>query len=459
MSGFAPEQLGLRALYDFRSADATGFYDQSGNGRAQAAAGAGGAAPLWLPYTAPQVYLPGSSNRITSNNGTSFDVTDLDVWSEITISDWTPATIVTLIERQGGDPTRAFQLLLDTNGTVALKWFPTGSAASVITRTTSTSIETATGVTAGGAVAVRATLDVDDGAGNHVVTFYHRLGGFDGTWTLWQTITTAGTTSLPSVSRVIELGGSGAGAGTVPVAIRRARLHASIGGAVRADFNASLCGQSGYTDAVGSVGAAWTVARSTTGRKSVVQSPTANSARGMFLLGTDDWIDVPAAAIPPLDTYAAASGVIVVFRRWHNPGTAGHPIFTTKASVGDAVLGVAIRLSTTAASTDFAMRAGDGAASDGPNVTGNALGSRSVAAMSVGDAAPFLSGQVNGGTVASDSTRATTVSTSTGGAGRVGAFTGGTAPLDAEIEALLTRDTPFTAAEIAQVNTYYGAGL
>lgn len=453
---WAPEYLGLRALYDYRNATSTTMVDQSGNGRADATVGAGSNSPLWLPYTKPQVYLPGTSNRITSNSGASFDVTDLDVWSEIVSDDWTPSTAVALIERMGADPTRCFQLLLNTAGTVSLIWYPTGSAASAITRTTSTTIEAASGVAASGAVAVRATLDVDDGAGNHVVTFYYQLGGFDGTWTLWQTITTAGTTSLPSVSRVIELGGAGAGAGTVPVAIRKARLHASIGGAVRADFDAALCGQSGYTDAVGSVGAAWTVARSTSGRKSVVQSPTANSATGLFLFGTDDWIVLPAAATPPMAA-ANTSTILFVMRAHANAAAGFGRYFSNNSGAGNGRIEL---LDGSGGTANLAAQLVDTSASAGTTAARAwTAGTRAVYAVTInGTVANGLQLSLNGGAAATatgpagDRTSANPIYVGRNGASAA-AF------VDMEFQAIATADRVLSSGEIAQVVAYYGGGL
>lgn len=74
-----------------------------------------------------------------------------------------------------------------------------------------------------------------------------------------------------------------------------ARATATVDGSVVADFVAASCGQSGYTDTLGNV---WTVNRSTSGRKIVVQSPVAVDSASSALLGTDDVIIGPAAAVP-----------------------------------------------------------------------------------------------------------------------------------------------------------------
>src|SRR3546814_8634229 len=59
---------------------------------------------------------------------------------------------------------------------------------------------------AGGRLAVRATLDVNDGAGNNVVTFY-TAPAIDGPWEqLGNPVTTAGTTSIFNSTSSLKVG-------------------------------------------------------------------------------------------------------------------------------------------------------------------------------------------------------------------------------------------------------------
>lgn len=223
-----------------------------------------------------------------------------------------------------------------------------------------------------------------------------------------------------------------------------------------ARFDASLCSQTGMTD---SYSVAWTVNRGTAGRKTVVQSPAARSARSVILHGTDDWIDVPAAAVPALDTFAAATSVVAAYRRWHNPGASGHAIFTTKANFANTALGFNIRLNLTAANTQDTANAGDGAANDAAAGAAVALGARSVATLRIGNASPFMALAINDGAVATDTSRTSTGTTSTGGVGRIGAYTGGTGAIDMEFETLICRDTGGTDTEHGLQVAYLGGGL
>jgi hypothetical protein len=78
------------------------------------------------------------------------------------------------------------------------------------------------------------------------------------------------------------------------------------------DFDAVICTQTGCTDAAGNV---FTVGRSTSGRKLVVQSPAAQSARSTILFGTDDYATIPLAAIPPSNVSDSHS-LMVSGRHW-----------------------------------------------------------------------------------------------------------------------------------------------
>ena len=73
-------------------------------------------------------------------------------------------------------------------------------------------------------------------------------------------------------------------------------MRNGFGGPVVMKFDATLCGQDGYLDE--DTGHDWEIYRPTTGRKIVVQSPVAVDDASSALLGTDDVIIGPAAAVP-----------------------------------------------------------------------------------------------------------------------------------------------------------------
>lgn len=457
LAPWTPARLRPYAWYDAHVAgSASGIFDSSANRHPAMTVGAGSNAPLWLPYTAPVVHLSNPSRTNTSSSAT-FDVVDFDGWVDLSFSTLTPTAATAILQRVGSDPNRQFNFKITTSGKLGFDWYPLGTTASIISVVETNTLAADTGVTAGQRIAVRATLDVDDGAGHYVAKLWYRLGGYNNTWTLIETFTGGATTVLPTpVNRVLEVGHAG-GANTADLMLYGAALRSGIDGADVARFDPSLFTQSGGTDTAGNV---WSFARPTTGRKLVIQSPSAGSAESLFLLGADDYLTVPAPALPPLDTYAAPSTVVVVERHWHNPGTLGHAIFTTKVSLANTNLGYAIRLNTTAATTPIVNAAGDGTNSDGhPNTAAQTFGLRNVLIGSVGNVSPFASIQCNLNGVGADTVRDTTISTSTGLAGRVGAYTAGSAYIDMEFRALLTFNRRLSAAEIAQLVAYYKGGV
>lgn len=223
------------------------------------------------------------------------------------------------------------------------------------------------------------------------------------------------------------------------------------GAAEVAKFDASLSTQTGHTDSYSVV---WTVNRGTTGRKTVVQSPAAFSARSVILLGTDDWIDVPAAAVPALDTFAATTSVTLVYRLWHATASC---MFATKASIANQNLGTAFRFNS---GVEYAVVPGDGTGSDGAWVSySDAFGKRFVTSISVGNVSPYVWGRTNSDAVAGDGVRNTIGTTSTAGAGRIGAFLDGGFAQNMEFEAYIAYDSNVETGEQGVLKTSYRGAL
>ena len=216
-----------------------------------------------------------------------------------------------------------------------------------------------------------------------------------------------------------------------------------------ARFDASLCSQTGMTD---SYSVAWAVNRGTAGRKAVVQSPVANSARSIILHGTDDYTSVPAAAIPP-STAADNLTYAVAYRGWSTPVAFGR-VFSTQANSTSATAGIYLSNPTT---TSTQWRAADGVSlAGGPSGTNFRNGIREMFAISIGSA---------GQTATVDQT-ATLTSVALGGVGnrtstpaRVGSSNDGSGFQDFEFEALAIKAASTSDTERGQLTAYYRGGL
>jgi len=135
-------------------------------------------------------------------------VGDLDLRWDGALTDWTAAADQVLVAKWNsfGVNQRSYRLYLSTTGVPTLTWSTNGTA--TVTATATAALPTANG----DRVRVRATLDVDDGAGNRVIRFYTSTS-FDTPletetdWTqLGSTVTAAGTTSIHSGTGSLAVG-------------------------------------------------------------------------------------------------------------------------------------------------------------------------------------------------------------------------------------------------------------
>lgn len=207
--------------------------------------------PLWT--TAPNaLYLEGiEADYLSTPHRASFNVADLDLRVDLHPTTWRPAAAVAIARKYvavtGG---RSWVLWLDPAGTLVLRWSADGAA---FLQTTSTAVPITSG-----RLAVRITIDVDNGAGGRVVTWY-TAPTIAGPWTvLGSASTTAGTTAIHPSNSPIEVGRSLPGG--VTLAYFTGRVHAfqlrtGIGGSVVANavLDAVAAGAASFTDSLGNV--------------------------------------------------------------------------------------------------------------------------------------------------------------------------------------------------------------
>lgn len=152
--------------------------------------------------------LPGASGDYASTpDAVALDIIgDIDLRAEATLDDWTAASDQTLIAKWTNTGNqRSYRLMADTTGALQINWSTDGTA--VVTRLSTELIP----VVDGGRIAVRATLDVNNGASGHTVTFY-TASSIEGPWTqLGIPVVNAGTTSVFSSSAILEAGSTNVG--------------------------------------------------------------------------------------------------------------------------------------------------------------------------------------------------------------------------------------------------------
>lgn len=192
-----------------------------------------------------------SDHRASTADHASLDITgDIDVRFEGRLDTWSPNEVTTLMGKylEPSDQ-RSWQLVLD-RGYLQLMWTTAGNLGTLRSSTSTERLNAAPG----SKLAVRATLDVDNGAGGRTVTFY-TSDSLSGTWTqLGDPVVTGSTTSIFSSSATLDVGqitlSSNPGC---TGRVHKVEVRSGIGGSVVAnpDFTAQAVGATSFADAAG----------------------------------------------------------------------------------------------------------------------------------------------------------------------------------------------------------------
>lgn len=173
-----------------------------------------GVKPTLQETTLHAVLLPGGTpdNRLTTPDSAVLSITgDIDIRVAGWLDDWTPSSTQALVSKFNGTSNqRAYELTVLTSGLLRLRWSSTG--ADIFLKDSTVAVP----VTDGQFFAVRATLDIDDGAGNNVVKFFTkqtspRISAADlrsnTGWTqLGATVTTAVVVSIFNSTSELHIG-------------------------------------------------------------------------------------------------------------------------------------------------------------------------------------------------------------------------------------------------------------
>lgn len=188
----------------------------------------------------------------TPDHASLDDPNDIDLRVDATTT-WS-GTQRGLLSKYGitGDQ-RSFLFTIEGTGRLRLIRSSDGSSTTQLTSTVAVPIST-------GRLAVRVTLDVDNGAGGHTATFYTSASGVAGPWVqLGSPITVAGVITNFIGTANLEVGSwSNGGSGRLVGQVHAAQMRSSIGGAIVAnpDFSAQSPGTTNFVD---STGKTWTV--------------------------------------------------------------------------------------------------------------------------------------------------------------------------------------------------------
>lgn len=172
---------------------------------------------------------------------------DIDLRYDGSLLSW-DANSVLLSKYTTAGNQRSYRMFTDTFARIVMQWSNDGTAEPFATSTVAVPRLT-------GRQAIRATLDVDNGAGGKTVTFY-TAPTIAGPWTqLGDVVTTAGTTSVFDSTATLSVTALSGGAAYA------AQVLQGIAGTARAnpDFTAQISGATSFADAAGNT---WTAGAS-----------------------------------------------------------------------------------------------------------------------------------------------------------------------------------------------------
>jgi hypothetical protein len=200
--------------------------------------------------------LPGASGDYASTpDHSSLDIiSDIDIRIDVTLDDWTDGTLRTLISKyNAGTNNRSWWFRLGTTDGLQLAWSTDGSAATQANATVNPTIP------ASGRLALRVTMDVNNGAAGRTIRFY-TASSIDGSWTqLGTDVVQAGTTSIFSGSAAVEIGSIDVGTTSrLTGIVHAAEVRSGIGGtiATNPDFRNLARDTTSFVD---SAGRTWTI--------------------------------------------------------------------------------------------------------------------------------------------------------------------------------------------------------
>ncbi|MFM9604246.1 hypothetical protein [Streptomyces turgidiscabies] len=207
----------------------------------------------------PFLDLPGTATAYASTPDTAaLDITgDIDVRVDAQLTNWLDAAdglrTTELMGKLGSSSSDKSWFFGVRSNRLYFEWSADG------TSVLSASSTVRPVVPPDGRLAVRATLDVNNGAGGRTITFYTSRTGLSGTWTqLGDPVVQAGTTSIFNSTAAVRIG-------MVPVAmtyaagrVQAVEIRNGIAGSVVAnpDFTAQTIGASSFAD---SAGRTWTM--------------------------------------------------------------------------------------------------------------------------------------------------------------------------------------------------------
>ena len=274
--------------------------------------------PKLLQYgNVPYISLNGGSgNYVSTPDSAVTSITgDIEIIFKAAFPSWTvPSRMTVLAKNNTGGNQRSYQVYMESStNTPVLQWSVDGAATAIATATSGVPF-------ADNAIGwVKVTRNATTGD----VNFYTSTDGTSYS-ALGSMVATAPATMFDSTA-ALEIGSFNSGNSNPTTGlIYYASVSNTIGGTPVAKFDASLSGQTGYTDTINST--VWTINRATSGKKAALVD------RAFLLCGTDDYAQI---AHHPLANFGSNDFTVsAAFRQWNTPVTNGRYLSKQTAGQG-----------------------------------------------------------------------------------------------------------------------------
>jgi hypothetical protein len=380
----------------------------------------------------------GSGQGIVVPHEAAFNIAgDIDIRFYFALDSYSgPSDSFGLLNKWGVAGNRSFILdIAQTTSTPRFLWTQDGTT--ILTMTATSAIP----ASAGQAIWLRFTLDVDNGSSQRVGTFFTSNDGITFTQ-LGSTITQSGATSVFATTNNVLIGSADTGQSSGK--LYRVQILDGIDGTKVLDVDTSAVTSGAATSFTALTGQTVTINRATSGRKSVaVVSP-------VWLFGTDDYMEINNNALLNFGATDSFS-VFVIARIWATPTNGGRLIAKQPS---DASLGWAVRQSTTTFSV--VARVNDSTTGVSDVSIASSSGTLSTYGLKVDRVAQTLTAYANGLPSGSPESISAVLSLVNTNAVRIGRnVPTGTNYQDFEMLGVAVFRRALSDSEIVSINSYY----
>lgn len=240
--------------------------------------------PIRISALIGSVRMAGAGNVSAPDSAGLSVVGDIDIRLDAKMTDWVPNLV--FVSKYAGAPNLSYRVYLNSDGYVVLDWSPDGTT--ILTATSTVPLTQTTG-----RQAIRATLDVNNGAGGNTATFYTAPTAA-GTWTqLGAPVVQSGVTSIFNSTSPVIVGNT-----THAPEIYSVEIRNGIGGALVGNpiFTAQAEGAASFADAQGNT---WTMTGSATvtARRYRFYGEVSAWPQSWDVSGNDVWVPVEASGV------------------------------------------------------------------------------------------------------------------------------------------------------------------